>query len=98
MPELELSAVRFEDRNPEHVAGKHVGGELDAAVRMDLRVVFGVLADQPAEGFGQRRFARSRVVLDEHVTVNDHRRDQKLDSVFAAANNARQSRYQSLDG
>ena len=70
--ELELPLLLVVHRDTGDIAGKQIGGELDAAAR--------ALNGAP-HGAGKRRLARPRVILQQQVALGDHRREGQLDDV-----------------
>jgi hypothetical protein len=91
----ELRGVRVEDERARHVGRQHVGRELDAAERRRSRRR-PVVDDRVAERLRERRLARARVVLEQHVAVREQRDEQHLDDVVAPAHRAREPLVEAL--
>ena len=71
-PELELAGLLVVDRQPRHVGRQQVGRELDAG-KPQLQAA--------RERLRQRRLARARHVLDQHVPLDQQSGQQQLDGV-----------------
>ena len=75
-PELELQVLLVEDADAGHVAGQHVGRELDAAEGA---------ADAAGDGAGQHGLAHAGHVLNQHVAFAQQCQDREAD-LFVLAN------------
>jgi hypothetical protein len=69
LAEYELADPLVVDAYSEHIAGKHIAGELYAT---DLA------PDCLRERSGQRRFADAGHIFDEHVPASEQRDDRQL--------------------
>ena len=81
--ELELLGVRVVDGDADHVAGQHVGGELDA-------VEAGI--DAARQGLGQRGLADAGNVLDQQVAAGEEAGERKAHHFRLSANRFPQRR------